>query len=257
MYNNNKSPPNGYHRNNPGANGLISLSVMNIFLWLLCTTFSAMILIRFNSPNSLIRFASLDLISPGVWGSLFYGLGGLLGICAAYERSQPLLVATLVLAMLSIFSSLGIAAVSGAMAISPRFRSYHNSTWLGLEWTLLILSILGFIVNFSVFVSVSVLICRPCCPNNRRNNCQSQTRLLPAPPPPANCNNNNNLPNNNYMGADMANMPPPPPGFIINPPVVAAAVPQQQQQMSHQQQINYSNTSTPLPRVLVTSDTNF
>jgi hypothetical protein len=59
------------------------------------------------------------------------------------------------------------------------------------------------------------------------------------------------------MGADMANMPPPPPGFIINPPVVAAAVPQQQQQMSHQQQINYSNTSTPLPRVLVTSDTNF
>jgi hypothetical protein len=49
-----------------------------------------MILIRFNSPNSLIRFASLDLISPGVWGSLFYGLGGLLGICAAYERSQPL-----------------------------------------------------------------------------------------------------------------------------------------------------------------------
>jgi hypothetical protein len=49
-----------------------------------------MILIRFNSPNSLIRFASLDLISPGVWGSLFYGLGGLLGICAAYERRQPL-----------------------------------------------------------------------------------------------------------------------------------------------------------------------
>ncbi|EFX73268.1 hypothetical protein DAPPUDRAFT_253505 [Daphnia pulex] len=101
-----------------------------------------------------------------------------------------------------------------------------------------------------------------CTPENRMrcvedNICQSQNQLLPAPPPPANCNNNNNLPNNNYMGADMANMPPPPPGFIINPPVMAAAAPQQQQQMSHQQRINYSNASTPLPHVLVTSDTNF
>ena len=49
-----------------------------------------MILIRFNAANSLIKFASLDLISPGVWGSLFYGLGGILGMCAAYERRQPL-----------------------------------------------------------------------------------------------------------------------------------------------------------------------
>ena len=39
--NNNKSTRNnGYHRNNPGAHVLISLSVMNVFLWLLCTTFS-------------------------------------------------------------------------------------------------------------------------------------------------------------------------------------------------------------------------
>lgn len=37
------------------------------------------------------------------------------------------LVGTLVLAMLSIFSSLGIAAVSGAMAVSPRFRSYNST----------------------------------------------------------------------------------------------------------------------------------
>ena len=36
------------------------------------------------------------------------------------------LVGTLVLAMLSIFSSLGIAAVSGAMATWPRFRSYNS-----------------------------------------------------------------------------------------------------------------------------------
>ncbi|KAK4029932.1 hypothetical protein OUZ56_022888 [Daphnia magna] len=211
----------------------------------------AMILIRFNSPNSLIRFASLDLISPGVWGSLFYGLGGLLGICAAYERRQPILVGTLVLAMLSIFSSLGIAAVSGAMAVSPRFRSYNNAIWLGLEWTLLILSIFGFIVNLSVFVSVSVLICRPCCPNNRNHNYHHRQPLPPAPPPP-NCNNS--IHNANYVGtAEMANMtlvPPPPPGFVVNPPVASH---QRQQQTRHQQNFN----SSPLPHGLIASETNF
>ncbi|KZS08219.1 Uncharacterized protein APZ42_027882 [Daphnia magna] len=252
MHNHKPNAAVGYHRHNPGAHVLISLSVINIFLWLLCTTFSAMILIRFNSPNSLIRFASLDLISPGVWGSLFYGLGGLLGICAAYERRQPILVGTLVLAMLSIFSSLGIAAVSGAMAVSPRFRSYNNAIWLGLEWTLLILSIFGFIVNLSVFVSVSVLICRPCCPNNSNHNYHHRQPLPPAPLPP-NCNNNS-IHNANYVGAaEMANMtlvPPPPPGFVVNPPVASH---QRQQQTRHQQNFN----SSPLPHGLIASETNF
>ncbi|KAI9559948.1 hypothetical protein GHT06_013955 [Daphnia sinensis] len=242
-----------YHRHNPGAHVLISLSVINIFLWLLCTTFSAMILIRFNSPNSLIRFASLDLISPGVWGSLFYGLGGLLGICAAYERRQPILVGTLVLAMLSIFSSFGIAAVSGAMAVSPRFRSYNNAVWLGLEWTLLILSIFGFIVNLSVFVSVSVLICRPCCPNNRSHKYHHRQQLAPAPPPP-NCSNS--IHNANCVGtaeraANITLVPPPPPGFVINPPVTS----HQRQLQTSQHQQNYN--SSPLPHGLIASETNF
>lgn len=83
------------------------------------------------------------------------------------------LVGTLVLSMLSIFSSLGITAVSGAMSISSKFRSAQSmlfsfillplheirlngtstsdETWLGLEWTLFMLGIFGLMINLAVF----------------------------------------------------------------------------------------------------------
>ena len=53
---------------------------------------------------------------------------------------------------------------------------FLDPTWLGLEWTLLVLSGLGFFVNLSVFVSVSVLICRP-PPDNRKNKVHKQLKI--------------------------------------------------------------------------------
>lgn len=175
---------------------LIGLSIANIFGWIFCTTFQAMILIKFNVPNSQVRFDSMDLISPGIWGSLCYGITGILGICSAYERRQPLLISTLIMATLSVFSSLAIAAVSGVMAISTRFRSQHDRVWQGLEWSLLIFTILSFVVNVLVFVVVAILTCTPCCPPcNEKKSAQcadvhQTNELLPPPPPPPGFNLN-------------------------------------------------------------------
>jgi len=168
---------------------LIGLSIADIFGWILCTTFEAMILIKFNLPNSLVRFDSMDLISPGIWGSLCYGITGILGICSAYEKRQPLLISTLIMATLSVFSSLGIAAVSGIMAISTRFRSQYDGVWQGLEWSLLIFTIISFIVNVFVFVIVAILTCMPCCPppvdkKPQPRDVHQNSELLPPPPPP-------------------------------------------------------------------------
>jgi len=163
-----------------------------------------MILIKFNLPNSLVRFDSMDLISPGIWGSLCYGIAGILGICSAYERRQPLLISTLIMAILSIFSSLGIAAVSGVMAISTRFRSQHDSVWQGLEWSLLIFTIISFIVNVFVFVIVAIVTCTPCCPQHKKK------------PISLDVNQNNELPT---VPFPMPPPPPPPPGFNLNPPL--------------------------------------
>lgn len=39
-----------------------------------------------------------------------------------------------------------------------------DATWLAMEWILFVLSVQGVVVNVSVFVVTSVLLCRPCCP---------------------------------------------------------------------------------------------
>lgn len=186
--------------------------------------------------------------------------------------------------MLSIFSSLGIAAVSGAMAISPRFRSYHSMqliyskqlsmqtsahyvlllcrfyvAWIGMDSTCtqyhgIHSQSICFYCSFSHYLPACLLSQQG---QQRRIEfkyfrsiciCQSlflQCRLQPQV--------FTNSANTNYMSGETVNMsmpPPPPPGFHINAPLPQP----QHNQQHHQQQRGYS--SSPLPRLLVSSDTN-
>ena len=65
---------------------------MIVFLY-----FQAMILIKFHSPTPTSRHIIMnfrnfeyDMISSGIWGSLLFGSAGILGICAAYDRTKSM-----------------------------------------------------------------------------------------------------------------------------------------------------------------------
>lgn len=205
---------------------LISLSVLNIFTWLLTTTFTVqwqtlrektasltdglLVLIRrWCSSSSIELTRSLEItrlicfaqesgdLCSSVWPvcSAFVQRTNNANHCKYHMCSystqitnwlQTRLLGTLILALISLFSSMGISAVSGAMAIMTQFKAhrcksnYRTSnltlkceihevapTWLGFEWTLLVLGAVGFLVNLAVFVVVSTLLCRPCCPQQR------------------------------------------------------------------------------------------
>ena len=50
-----------------------------------------MILVRFSNFGqgaSYNDIGALDFIYAGIWSGLFYGIGGLIGLCASYERRK-------------------------------------------------------------------------------------------------------------------------------------------------------------------------
>ena len=67
------------------------------------------------------------------------------------------------------------------MHYHPLFANVIDQVWLGLEWSLLIFTIIAFIVNVLVFILVSIVTCRPCHPRNKMvyNSCISnQTEII-------------------------------------------------------------------------------
>jgi len=98
-----------------------------------------------------------DMISSGIWGSLLFGSAGILGICAAYDRTKSMLITALVVAIWACLSSLVIVVLSGMTALSKNVLSSHSVLWMGLECSLLICAAVAFVVNLSV-ITISLAI---------------------------------------------------------------------------------------------------
>ncbi|XP_057367819.1 uncharacterized protein LOC130688829 [Daphnia carinata] len=169
------------------------LSVTNIVLWIICTGLVTAITIRYTNlaagytENSV---GNLDFVFAGLWSSLFYGIGGLVGLCASYECKKHQMKVVAVLCGLGFCGAIVAAGISGHIAayITENKDDTNNTichpevfyppvftevqleqdckVWAILEYMLMAYSIAAVVINAILLISVAIALTGPKKKNN-------------------------------------------------------------------------------------------
>ncbi|KAK4030206.1 hypothetical protein OUZ56_023182 [Daphnia magna] len=144
--------------------GIASISTQTAALAIFLETFD----------RHYVNFPS-DFVGPGIWGGSFDVIAGCLGIAVTYARKKTLLVATVVMAAVSIFASFSTSLLSAGAASLGVYSScyrkfgYSNSicdTWLELQWALMSCGILALISSIVLVILTSGSLCTCCRKHN-------------------------------------------------------------------------------------------
>ncbi|XP_057365142.2 uncharacterized protein LOC130685871 [Daphnia carinata] len=144
--------------------GIASISIQTATLAIFLETFD----------RHYVNFPS-DFVGHGIWSGAFDLIAGCLGIAATYTRKKTLLVATVVMTAVSIFTSFLTSLLSAGAAslgvYSSCYRKFGYSksicdTWLELQWALMSCGILALISSIVLVILTSGSLCTCCRKHN-------------------------------------------------------------------------------------------
>ncbi|KAI9559788.1 hypothetical protein GHT06_013795 [Daphnia sinensis] len=139
-----------------------TFSIIGIVLGVLSIFIQIATLVIYATSIFYYVYYPLDVIGHGIWCGAFYLTAGSLGLAACRKGTKSLLIATVVMSSISIAGAIVASTLSGITAGYGFFYVCYYTlcdAWLGLEWTLMSISILAF-VNAIILVSfASVPLC--------------------------------------------------------------------------------------------------
>ncbi|KAI9559792.1 hypothetical protein GHT06_013799 [Daphnia sinensis] len=163
---------------------ILTFSIISIVLGVFSIFIQIAALVIYAESIYNYVYYPLDIIGHGIWCGTFYLTAGSLGVAACRKGTKSLLVGTVVMSSISIAGAIVASTLSGITAgygVSNRCYNYYPyeepaelcNAWLGLEWTLMSISILAF-MNAITLVSLASL---PLCSGGRNNGPHGNTKV--------------------------------------------------------------------------------